>query len=267
MKSEPTIHIHTSTLEVLFTPADFAALNQRDLSDTFCVVFDVLRATSTIATALANGATAIIPVAEIAEALALRQQDSGLLLAGERGGFRIMAELTGSISFDLGNSPLEFTPERVSGRRIAATTTNGTRALRACAPACTVVTGSFLNLRAIAQLIDAQRPAHLLLVCSGTHDQAAYEDVLAAGALCESVWPAYSTGAIADSAVMARHLFLLAQADLPAAFAQSRNGRRLLALPELRADVAYCTQRDILEVVPELGKDGWVRKPPADQPQ
>jgi 2-phosphosulfolactate phosphatase len=260
LKQDRPTESQTTTLEVLFTPADFATLTQRDLGDTVCVVFDVLRATTTMLTALSNGAAGIIPVAEIPEALALREQDPSLLLAGEREGVRIEASLTGSIAFNMGNSPREFTAGRVRGRRIAITTTNGTRALRACARARTVLVGSFLNLRATAQVIHAKRPAHLLLVCSGTHDQAAYEDVLAAGALCDAIWPVYGTGAGADTARMSRALYQLAQADLPAAFAQSRNGRRLLGLPELRADVAYCAQRDTLELIAVLESDGWVRE-------
>src|SRR5215467_5373130 len=105
-------------LEVLFSPAEFTALPARDLSQSTCVVFDVLRATSTIITALANGAEAIIPVAEIPEALNLRKQDPALLVAGERDGLRISRELTGSIPFDLGNSPREFMREAIGGRKI-----------------------------------------------------------------------------------------------------------------------------------------------------
>jgi 2-phosphosulfolactate phosphatase len=264
MKQNSMAQSRRTSLEVLFTPADFAALKQRDLTDTFCVVFDVLRATTTMATALANGADAIIPVEEIPEALALREQRPGLLLAGERDGVRIQANLTGSIAFDLGNSPREFTRERVRGRTIAMTTTNGTRALRAGAQGKTILIGCFLNLRATARCIETESPAHLLLVCSGTHDQTAYEDVLAAGALCDALWPEYLHGAIADSAIMARDLFQLERADLPRAFAKSRNGRRLLSLPELSADVAYCAQVNSLDLVGELGKDGLVRKRTAE---
>src|SRR5438132_14086082 len=108
-------------LEVLFTPAEFRALKERDLSQTVCVVFDVRRATSTMVTALANGARALLPVAEISEALAARQRDRQILLAGERDGVRIPAKLTGSISFDFGNSPREFTKEKVAGKLIAMT--------------------------------------------------------------------------------------------------------------------------------------------------
>src|ERR1035441_3142155 len=176
------------TLEVLFAPAEYSHLRERDLRQTVCVVFDVLRATSTMVTALGNGAAAILPVAEIPEALVLRQHHPEILLAGERDGLRIEANLTGSVSFDLGNSPREFTAARIKGKTIAMTTTNGTRALRACAPASAVLLGSFLNLRATAQYIERQAPPHLLLVCSGTLDQAAYEDLLGAGALCDLVW-------------------------------------------------------------------------------
>src|SRR5258706_13679275 len=113
------------SLEVLFAPAEFAALGQRDLSGTVCVVFDVLRATSSMVTALANGASAIVPVAEISEALSIRERDPHILLAGEREGLRIQSDLTGGIAFDLGNSPREFKRKKVIVRTIAMTTTNG----------------------------------------------------------------------------------------------------------------------------------------------
>ena len=248
-----------TTLEVLFAPAEFALLTQRDLRETVCVVFDVLRATSTMVTALGNGAAGMVPVAEIPEALSLRQRRPEVLLAGERDGVRIEGHLTGGRGFDLGNSPREFTADRVSGRTIATTTTNGTRALRACAPAAAVLLGSFLNLRATAEVIERLHPADLLLVCSGTHYQTAYEDVLGAGALCDLLWAKYGGGAVADSALIARRLFQLEQGDLLTAVAQSRNGRRLMALPELREDVVFCVQRDRFKFVTEMGKDGVVR--------
>ena len=117
-----------------------------------CVVFDVLRATSTFVTALHNGAKAIVPVSEISEALAFRRKQPDVLLGGERDGVRIRAAQTGGIDFDLGNSPREYTPEKVRGRTIVSTTTNGTRALRACAGAKTVLAASFLNLTATARI-------------------------------------------------------------------------------------------------------------------
>jgi 2-phosphosulfolactate phosphatase len=248
-----------TNLEVLFAPAEFAALSQRDLGQTVCVVFDVLRATSTMITGLGNGAVAIAPVAEIPEALSIRQRQPEVLLAGERNGVRIEAHLTGGVGFDLGNSPREFTAASVGGRIVAMTTTNGTRALRACAPASAVLVGSFLNLRATAEFIGERAPQNLLLVCSGTLDQAAYEDVLGAGALCDLLWQRYGSGDVADSARMARRLFLLEQDDLLAAMAQSRNGRRLMAHPDLSDDVPFCTQRELFGFVAGLGKDGLVK--------
>src|SRR5436190_5574985 len=103
MAADSANRMAKSSLEVSFTPADFAALEGRDLSEVVCVVFDVLRATSSMITALANGAQVIFPVAEIAEAIAMRNRHPDLLLAGERDGVRILSDLTGSIPFDLGN--------------------------------------------------------------------------------------------------------------------------------------------------------------------
>jgi 2-phosphosulfolactate phosphatase len=247
-------------LEVVLSPAEFITLQQRDLSDTVCVVFDILRATTSMITALANGAEAILPVAEISEALVLKQKNSNLLLAGEREGLRIRADLTGSIDFDLGNSPREFTAEKVSGRTIVMTTTNGTRALRACAGARMVLVSSFLNLRATTNWILERKPAHLIIVCSGTHDEPALEDILAAGALCEKVWSNYAGGHVSDGAEIARRIYPLLQFDLMDAMKSSRNGRRLLANPDLRDDVRLCVQRESISFVASLLPGGAVRR-------
>ena len=119
---------------------------------------------------------------------------------------------------------------------------------------------SFLNLRATTELIAGQEIAHLLLVCSGTHEEAAYEDTLAAGACCDLVWHRFGRGKVADSAGMARRLFHLAHKDLFEAFSESRNGRRLLAHPALKEDVAFCARVDRLHIVAELTKAGEVRQ-------
>ena len=245
-------------LEVTFTPAEFTALRQRDLSQTVCVVFDVLRATSSIVTALANGACEIIPVCEIAEAVALRQARPDLLLAGERNGRRILRAQTGSVDFDLGNSPREFTRERVAGRSIAMTTTNGTRALQACRGARRLLVGSFLNLGAVTDWLARDGTERLLIVCSGTHEEAAYEDVLGAGALCDAVWAQFANGHLADSAQLARETYQRGAGDLLTAVTASKNARRLFALPELRDDVTVCFRRDSANVLGELTAVGAV---------
>jgi 2-phosphosulfolactate phosphatase len=249
-----------TSLEVLFSPAELASLPQRDLGQTVCVVCDILRATTTMITALANGAAAILPVAEIADALAIRRERPDVLLAGERDGLRLPPTLTGGVAFDFGNSPREFTAEAVRGRTIVMTTTNGTRALRACAGARAVLAGSFLNLRATANWLKEQRPPHLLIVCAGTVDQAALEDTLAAGALCERVWPLYAGGQVADSAEIARRIYPLLQHDLLGAMHYARNGRRLLAHAEMRHDVRFCLQRETVGFAAGVTADGSVRK-------
>jgi 2-phosphosulfolactate phosphatase len=245
----------SATLEVRFTPADFAALAQRDLSQTICVVFDIFRATSTIVTALAHHAAEVIPVAEIPDALAIRQRRPEVLLAGERDGRRISAQLSGGTEFDLGNSPREFTSARIQGKTIVISTTNGSRALRACAGAQSVLIGSFLNLRATADWLAGMASTKVLLVCSGTGEQAAYEDILGAGALTELIWKNFDREAIADSANVALQIYQQNSKNLTAAVEHCRNGRRLLAMPELRDDVAYCLQRDIYSLVAAMSGD------------
>jgi 2-phosphosulfolactate phosphatase len=174
-------------IEVILCPAEFPALAARDLSATTCIVFDVLRATSSMLTALNNGAEEIIPVVEIAEALAVKQQRPEVMLAGERHGLRIAREQTGGVDFDFGNSPRDFAPENVRGKTIAWTTTNGTRALRACAHAEMVLLGGLLNLDALKDVIEQLRPKNLLMVCAGTFELPAFEDIFAAGALVDEL--------------------------------------------------------------------------------
>lgn len=248
-----------ATLEVLFAPAEFEALPRRKLDDSVCVVFDIFRATSTIVTALANGATAIVPVAEIADALALRQRRPDILLAGERDGLRIHRGLTGGIDFDLGNSLREFTPERVKGKSIVLSTTNGSRALRGCAHAKETLVASFLNLGATAGYVRRIPAANLLLVCSGTGRETAYEDLLGAGALADLIWTEFKEENITDSARAAREIYMSNSHDLLNAASRSRNGRRLLSIPDLCDDVPLCLKRDQFPLVAKLDGDSVIK--------
>ncbi len=248
------------SLEVLLAPAEYALLPARDLSQTVCVVLDILRATTTMMTALANGAARILPVADIDEALDLRRRHPDVLLAGERNGLRIRAGQSGGVDFDLGNSPREFGPEQVRGRTIVMTTTNGTRALKACAAAAQVLIGSLAGLRALAGWLESKQPQNLIIVCSGTADQVSYEDTLAAGALCELIGPVYSAGAMADSVHIALQIYRAAQGDLLSAMRFARNGRRLLEHPDLQGDVPVCLRRDTLDLVAGLVGGGAVER-------
>ena len=246
-------------IDTLLSPAELPSLARRDLSCSACVVFDILRATSTFVTALHHGAAGIIPVGEIAEAVAIRHRDPQVLLAGEREGLRLRAEQTGGIDFDFGNSPREFTPESVQGKTIVSTTTNGTRALRAALQAQTVLAASFLNLAATADFLRGQ--SEILLICAGTGPGAALEDVLAAGALIEALRTRESVcPALADSAEMARSIFAASRHDLASAFGRSENGRRLLSLPPLADDVAFCRQTDVFNLVARMDAHGTLRR-------
>ncbi len=244
-------------LDVLLSPIEFEALPGRDLSATCCVVFDVLRATSTMTVALANGATGILPCGTIDEAIAARCTNPDLLLAGERGGLRITAEISGSVDFDLGNSPREMAAQAISGRQLAMTTTNGTRALKACAGAQRIWIGSFLNLSALSQTIGNTRPERLLLVCAGTGDESALEDVLGAGALCDLMWENLGQAA-SDAARLACERYRGNSHRLLETASQATNSKRLLAIPDLAEDVAFCFERDAYPFVGEMGADGWV---------
>jgi 2-phosphosulfolactate phosphatase len=245
-------------IDAVLTPAEFPALAARDLSRTTCVVFDVLRATSSMLTALRHGAAAIIPVIEIEEALAVRKRDAGVLLAGERHGLRIGRELTGGIEFDCGNSPRDFPEARVRDKTIAWTTTNGTRALRACANAEMILLGALVNLKAVAELLDTLRPPNLLLVCAGTFETGAFEDIFAAGALVDAVRHLSPADGLSDATFAAWHAFrhVFDEQDL---VKSSLNARRLLANPDLAPDVPLCLARDTVPLNASMLADGSVR--------
>ena len=247
------------TVEAILTPAEFPALAARDLSQTTCVVFDVLRATSSMITALDNGAAEIIAVSEIAEALAIKEQRPQVLLAGERNGLRIRRELTGSIDFDFGNSPRDFVPEKVTGKSIAWTTTNGTRALRACRHAEMILLGALINLRSVSDILEQLRPANLLLVCAGTFENAAFEDLFAAGALIDALQHRLKPAALSDAAHLVWRASRQLGDDSNALVECSLNARRLLANPELAADVPLCLCRNSIELNAALMNDGSVR--------
>ena len=245
-------------IDSILSPAELPALARRDLRGTVCVVFDVLRATSTFVTALHQGAKEIFPVSEIAEAVAIRQRQPDVLLAGERDGVRIRAAQSGGIDFDFGNSPREFTAAAVRGKTIVSTTTNGTRALRACAGAKKVLAASFLNLTATADFLHAEK--EILLVCAGTGDGVAMEDVRAAGALAELLTAREDARpTLSEATETARQGFAKLQTDIATSIGMTKNGRRLLAIPELRDDVAFCAQRDVFKLAAEMQPDGGLR--------
>ena len=245
------------SLKITSTPADFEALAQTDLSGTTCVVLDILRATSSMITALANGAEQILPVATIKEALAAKAEHPEALLCGERHGRRITAEQAKGTDFNLGNSPREYTAELVAGKTLISTTTNGTRALRACSGAREIWVGSFLNLQATIDQLRLVKPERLVLVCSGTFEEAAMEDTLAAGAMADALWDLFED--IEDSAQIARSLHQSYSDSLNESIKLALNARRLLEVPELAEDVSFCSQQSIHDFVVLQDDHGLVR--------
>jgi 2-phosphosulfolactate phosphatase len=225
------------TIDVVLNPAEIAILTERDLSATTCVVFDVLRATSTMITALAHGATEIYPVCTIDEALSLKAQWPHALLGGERQGEAIAG-------FDLGNSPLEYR-DNVRGRTIITTTTNGTVALRACDRAQRVLIGALLNLDALAAELCRGQTSNVLLVCAGTFDSFALEDALGAGALVREMSDRGSVTALTDSAQAA---LAIAAADENALLRMAKNARALLGKGRAE-EVEWCSCRSRYRVV------------------
>jgi 2-phosphosulfolactate phosphatase len=227
-----------------------------DLSKTTCIVIDILRATSTIVTALANKVSGVIPVSTVAEALAMKARYPNAMLAGERNSYRIGKDLTGGIEFDFGNSPREFLDEKGRDRLLILTTTNGTRAFDACRQAKSVVAMSFLNLSVILRYLMSLTDNDFLIICGGTHDEVAMEDVLAAGAIIDGLEGSdrYETN---DSAIISLELYRLKRQGLRIAIAQSQNGKRLLSISELAADIEFCSRQDVYSVLPMM-RDGII---------
>lgn len=218
-------------LRVLYTPSQIVAFARSgEAAGTTCVVVDQLRATSTIVAALGNGATAVLAAGTVEEARALAASRPGALLAGERGG--VPPE-----GFALGNSPRDFGPERVAGREIVLTTTNGTLALLACRGAGAIHAASFLNLAATLAVLRGER--EVVFLCAGTGPDFALEDALTVGALVEALAPGHPAAAPWRASLH----------DLDAVLARTTNGRRLVALG-LGDDIAWSARRDAFAIAP-----------------
>lgn len=221
-----------------------------DLKDRVAVVIDVLRATSTIASALQAGARRVQPVLTPEEARAVAAELGGrAVLGGERGGLKIPG-------FDLGNSPLEYTPRAVSGRDVIITTTNGTRALHGAASAAVVCTAGFVNLTAVADFVHAGG-RDVAVCCAGTHDQFSLDDGLCAGGLVAAL-VARSGAEPCDLGLALAEVFRGGRQRIRQLLAACLHGRRLLNLG-FAADLDLCAQLDAVPVVPVLVDGALVR--------
>lgn len=208
------------------------------------VVIDVLRATSSIVEALAAGARAVYPAVGTEEALKLASSlgRDDTLLCGERRGLKVEG-------FDLGNSPLEFSADRVGGKRLVMSTTNGTRALHGASGAERVLVASLLNLSAVTAALGESDD--IVVVCAGRGDRFALEDAVCAGLLLNGLVEADNKELrINDAGLAAMELARALPAD-PSLLRSVRAGRALIEL-DLGQDIEHCAKVDLHEIVPVM---------------
>lgn len=214
------------------------------------VVLDVFRTTSVIVTALARKAQCVIPVESVDEAWELYNQDEtgSTLLGGERQALPIKG-------FHLDNSPNAYTEERVQGKRLALTTSNGTRAIKVCSGGKRVYIASFLNASSVAEAL-VSRANDVAVVCSGTFGRFALEDGLCAGMIASRLSEKADT-AISDLGITMVELFT-AVTDIREFLSKGSIAYRYLEREGYDDDIDYCLQRDRYEIAPYYSK-GCVR--------
>jgi len=225
-------------LETCFSPA----LYEPGLHEgSIVVIIDVLRATSAICTAFANGAESIIPVAGIAEAKEYKNQ--GYLVAAERDGFVLDFA-------DFGNSPFNFTRERIEGKTIVYSTTNGTGIIKMASSASAIAVGSFLNLTALANwIITCEND--VVLFCAGWKNRFNLEDTLCAGAVAERLMESFLYTTICDSTHAALDLWSLAKRDLRE-YIDKVAQRTRLRDKGLDDCIDFCLTTDFTEKIPVI---------------
>jgi 2-phosphosulfolactate phosphatase len=237
-----------NTKPFLYTSLSPALLHLYNVSQATVVIIDVLRATTTIATALYNGARHIVPVDSVAKCIELGRQIN-CITAGERDG-----KIAEGLSY--GNSPFEYSREFISGKILVLTTTNGTRLLHMALDkgAREILTGSFANLDAVAEYLIRQKN-NVVLACAAWKDRINIEDALFAGAVIEKVRGHFSIEC--DASHIAANLYSKAAGDL-FGFMKENNAshfNRLMAYG-LEKDIRYCLEPNQANVLPvyETGK-------------
>ena len=222
------------------------------------IAVDVLRATTTMATALNAGAEAVQVFSDIEKLMQVSEEwpAEKRLRAGERGGGKVSG-------CDLGNSPLDCTPELVQGRRLFITTTNGTRALQRIEAAPTVLAAALVNRKAVVQYVLSQSPESVWIVGSGWEGSFSLEDTACAGAIAHSLLTQLNCPldelAGNDEVIGAIALYRQWQDNLLELFHHASHGKRLLRL-DCHEDLKYCSQTDILDVLPIQREPGVLVK-------
>lgn len=230
-------------IETCLSPA---LLSSYTLEKSIVVVIDIFRATSSICYGIENGAQAIIPVAKVEECSAYAP--SGYLLAAERNGEVVEG-------FDFGNSPFSYTKEKVNGKTVVLTTTNGTHALHQSTVAKMIVIGSFFNLTALCNWLKT-REEDVLLVCAGWKNNFNLEDTIFAGAVVNQVKNGHAI--LDDSSLAALDLYRMAENDLPGYLQKTSHSDRLKKLG-IEADIAFCLQVDLTTAIPVLNGEKLIK--------
>ena len=243
--SQPINKPSAKGLDVCLTPALIPLYN---VEDYIVVVIDIFRATTSICYGIENGAEAIIPVSQVEECSAYLEKGFDYLLAAERNG-EVVA------GFDFGNSPFSYTKEKVAGKTIVLTTTNGTHALHLSRSAKKIVIGAFINLTAICNWLK-QQDENILLVCSGWKNNFNLEDTLFAGAVVEQL--KNSSFVVDDPALAANDLYNIAKDDLDKYLKKTSHSERLKKLG-IEADIEFCLKIDLTTAIPILDGNRLVK--------
>ncbi len=239
--------VDLKTLDVFYSLHSF---QEDELRNKTVVIIDVLRASSSIVTALKNGAKAIIPVADMGEASKIAQNvdSENYLLCGEKDGIKIEG-------YDLGNSPVEFSKEIVGGKTLIFNTTNGTKAIKKAVGAQNIYVAAFLNVSAIVKVLQAQKK-DVVLLCAGWKGRLAFEDMLLAGQIIHLLGNGELPDESRDGAKVAYGLFDKYGDDIPTVIHQTNHASRLKALIGTD-DIDYCCQVDTTDIIPRL-KEGMI---------
>jgi 2-phosphosulfolactate phosphatase len=231
-------------LEVCLTPAIFGRFENREA---IVVIIDVLRASSAICTAFSNGAASIIPVSEIDEAR--QYKNKGFLVAAERDGFVLDFA-------DFGNSPFNFTRDKVEGKTIVYSTTNGTRIIELASSSYLTVIGTFLNISSLTKwLIEQERD--IILFCAGWKDKVNLEDSICAGAIAEKLLKSMQFKTICDSVHVATDLWKHALPN-PLEYIEKAAQRSRLRDKGLDDCLEYCMTFDLSDSIPAV-QDGVLK--------
>lgn len=231
--------------------ATYDSVEDKVIKDRLVVVVDVLRATSTIITSLANGCKEVIPVVEIEEAMNLSKnyEKDAYLLAGERNALKIEG-------FDLSNSPAEYTKDMVEDRTIIFTTTNGTKAIRKAEGAKEIILGALINAKAVSDYI-LSRGEDIVFICAGTEGKFSLDDIATVGAIIYRMDDGSGQLKLDDLGLVCRHIYREYKGNLESVFKKSRH-YNVLKKANYYNDILYCLKEDMISIVPEY-TDGIVK--------